>query len=431
GEVSGDTREAVVHIPIDSNEVVIANPFGGLIYIVVPDGAAEGMVTVRLHHAVRSPLYSTTNPLRSSVSAFFDDVNDGHVPWMDAESSKFMYTLPTAMIRTEHNPAEILDVWDEIMDALAILGGRSTDRYRAEWVAPDRMVPFPGTAATASYPMSPGMPAGPTFSDARNNTWWSPLRVLQTGEDAYYKTTPSSFIVLHEFGHLHNYPTLPGEIESNVNLPAVIAYQTVFDASFDEAFKYSIDQRLTLDGAALDWMVSPNFPSGEIGVDPDYGQERQYQSRGHAKWVEIAQLFSWESLGAINGVYVQRGIDQGRSYDYYITPDDMVTTASTVLGVNVAPLFEFWGITLSASVRTELMNLPASNLIRQRLEHYRDLVPNNNSAFRDLYDAELADNFDDPNDHHHQRYQEVLQSYNRSQAEAIRDRIDTILEDHF
>ena len=102
-------------------------------------------------------------------------------------------------------------------------------------------------------------------------------------------------------GHLEHHPTLGNAVESIVHLPMVYFLNKYYDISLDESFKYSAFQRLTMDETTMDWMMTDNFRNNrEIDRDPtmieNVNYEVRYQHRGHAMYVEIADLFGWEAV---------------------------------------------------------------------------------------------------------------------------------------
>jgi hypothetical protein len=164
----------------------------------------------------------------------------------------------------------------------------------------------------------------------------------------------------------------------------------VFNETIDRSFEYSIQQNYNREEAIMDWFISPNFRIGnEMHIDrqfdlgaPDFsGNEMMYQSRGHGKYIEIAALFGWEAVGQINNYYYNLGISYG------IERDDFILNASKQLNINMAPLFHIWGFIPSEEILTELRALPPSNEIKERIQHYRTIVPRNKEDFVAYFNA--------------------------------------------
>jgi len=162
---------------------------------------------------------------------------------------------------------------------------------------------------------------------------------------------------------------------------------TKFGFDLDYAFAasrgYQKNSNRTLDNTAVAWMTSFNFSPKE---QPMASGEKAYQLKGHAKFVDIARLFGWEGLDAfwysINEDY-ENGIHWSK---HGSDIDDLILRWCESVGVDLRPLFHFWGTHpvdsagLEAAVAAK--NLPVSGAIYDTLVHYKSLVPADNEAFR-------------------------------------------------
>ena len=368
----------------------ITNPFGGPIYIKVPEKSNLGNVTIDFSNVVKMPYFSTKTGAETSLATYQTELAKDHVKWVDWESDNFMTTITRTMANYVNeqlnDPTEILSKWSDTFQVFQDISGRPSKRIRAEYIRFDRMNPAPGTWAAASYPMFLEGNDPIALGDANSqthviNVGFQASDIYAQGEKGY---GGSHFIILHEMGHLHNLPTLPDEVESNVNFPAAAVYNLVFNETIDRSFEYSIQQNYNREEAMMDWFISPNFRIGnEMHIDrqfdlgaPDFsGNEMMYQSRGHGKYIEIAALFGWDAVRKINQYYYNLGISYG------VERNDFILNASKQLNINLAPLLHIWGFIPSEETLTELVALPSSNEIKERIEHYRTIVPRNKEDF--------------------------------------------------
>jgi hypothetical protein len=160
----------------------------------------------------------------------------------------------------------------------------------------------------------------------------------------------------------------------------------------DEAFKYSSFQLMTLDQAAFDWMITHNFRrNANMGCDPveppGACDELQYQHRGHAKYIEMAKHYGWSSIHGMNKVfYDQDVINPGVWDDIFKNPDEMIAAASNAQGVNLSPLFHFWGLAPSPQLAMQLDTTygPDPQLCKM-LKHYKTIVPTSVSDVEKFY----------------------------------------------
>ncbi len=385
--------------PVNTTETLVANPFGGGIYLVVPDGLDLGVIDVEVAGAVRMPMYSTLGlPGHSdNLGDFTDDLNSWYVPWFELHGRNFSSTLIMNVAHLYTDPGLVLTTYEDAFDQINRMAGRPLERFRPEWLAFDRFVPIQGTALPASYPMYPDRDIGERFEFFEDDTHWgSPLMVLRP--DFFDPAGPLlnqrlyNYTLWHEWGHLHGLPTLEfQEQESNVHLLAAIVYNQTLGADLDTALARSGFQQYGFDEAALDVMFSPNWQDGiRLGAGMQvYGifdSELRYQTRSWARLVEIAGLYGWDALGAIHQKFYDRGVALGTAVNYGLEDDDFIETGSAALNLNLAPIFDFWGVPPSPAAVERLSDLPVPSAFMARLANYRGLAPRNLAQFQEVYD---------------------------------------------
>jgi hypothetical protein len=145
----------------------------------------------------------------------------------------------------------------------------------------------------------------------------------------------------HEQGHAYLFPKFGGETESAVNLLHVPVWNRKFGKSMDEAFRGSMGSTRTfqtLDTTAMVWMCVFNFSPREL---PMASAEKSYQLKGHAKFVDIANLYGWDVLGKFWGIMVD---NEENNISYATDNDSMLFRLCQAVGKDIRPLFHFWGI---------------------------------------------------------------------------------------
>lgn len=389
----------------------IASPFGGPIYFRVPDKSNLGILSISLSNVVKMPFFSIKSGSETSLSEYQKDLADNYVKWVDWESDNFMTTITRPMANLVQNelnsPTTILLKWNETFKVFNEVAGRPSERIRAEYIRFDRMNPVWGTWSGASYPMflyhnDPMDPLDAAKNSHVINVGFGGENVYKQGEYGY---GGEHYIILHEMGHLYQMPTLPDETESNVNFPAAAIYNLVFNEPIDASLEYSIQQRLNREESVMDWFISPNFRSGKemhykdrsfnLGGLDFTGNELMYQSRGHAKYIEIAALFGWDAVGKINKYYYDLGLDTSVFPDikaHYPERDPFMLQASKSAGINLLPLFHIWGMIPSSDIIEELSTLEYPQEIKNRILQYRSIVPRNKAAFVSYYNTMRAKN---------------------------------------
>ncbi len=358
---------------IESTEVRVASPLGGGIYIEVPEHADAGIVEVQIKNAVRSPYFSAKSFHSTSLAEWQNTERHHPAPWADFQSEKFMMQVPTSWIYHFDDPVTLMQDWDKAMDAINDLMGYPRRTRETMYLQVDLL--FRASVYAPGYP-SVNITYNPDTDYGGNVNHF----LLKGPQYAAHQT-------FHEEGHGYLFVKFPGEMESNVNLLHVAVWHQKFGYDLDYAFAASLgyhgNPNRTLDNTAVAWMTSFNFSPKEVPMDT---AEKAYQLKGHAKFVDIVRLFGWEGLNAfwysIN-VDFENGIEWSR---HGSDIDDLILRWSESVGVDLRPLFHFWGVhprnpaALEADLAAE--NLSPSAKIYDVLIHYKSLVPADNTTFQ-------------------------------------------------
>ncbi len=358
--------------PIDAPTIKVANPYGGGIYIEVPFRADAGLIDVTVTGAVRSPYFSAKSFHQTTPAEWL--VERAHVaPWADFQSDKFMTQVPRKWIYNHPDPAKMLADWDKAMDAINDLMGFPHLRGKETMY-----LQVDVTMRASVY--APGYPAVNVTDNPNNERGGYHTNYLVRGPGVSSTAANWEF---HEQGHAYFFPKFGGESESNVNLLHVPMLQEKFGYDLDTAFRGSLgsnNKYITLDTTAMAWMCVFNFAPRRL---PMASAEKSYQFKGHAKFVDIARLYGWDGLGDYWRSFME---DDANGVSYPDTTDAKLLRLSRHVGRDIRPLFHFWGIfpqnnsTLGEALAAEGI-LPSPE-IRDRLLHYKTLVPANNAEFR-------------------------------------------------
>lgn len=359
--------------PIDNVTTEIASPLGGGIYIEVPYGIEEGLVTVDFQNTVRAPFYSNSAARQTTLSEWQNTERAHPGAWADFETDKFMLTVPTDWIYNFSDPVTLMNNWDLAMDACSDMQGLPRIRpktvlYCIIDVTLDANVYSPG------YPQS--------------NDNWTPTSTAGGNKDHNYLNGPkfANHVHLHEFGHAAYISKFNGEVEAVVNLFYVPVHNRMFNVPLEEAFGRSLNTNsgssMNRKHAAINWVVNELFRNG----NPMTGTQMKYQHRGYAKYVEIAALFGWDALGDFwksVAVDAENGITYSRNSD---PADSRILRMSRAADCDLRPLIHFWGVHpvnaagLAADIQSE--GLKPSAAIYDRLKYYQSVVPMTAAEFK-------------------------------------------------
>lgn len=393
--------------PIQSETaVVVANPLGGALYIRSPYPSELGVVTINVTGGVvQGPIFQMTS-LKTTTESDWEAVRGPNLtyaaPWVDLESETFFMQVPSIWI-TEYSFAhvqELMTNYTLITEAISEIVGIPPDRRNnyALYISVDRYIRYGGYGI--GYPqvndLAPANENGPQLSgfhgrDGAANFWMvtNPLH---------------SATCYHEYGHsqLYGYSMYSGERESIVHVPYTYARNTIYGENMDVSFADSIYGMnpnrvllpvMSVDRAAIDWMVRENFREGnEMDRSNTETDEIRYQHRGHVKYADMARLFTWQP---IKDMYHQEHLDEiygnpdpcpGLSSD-----DDRTLRFSIEAGVDLTALIHFWGrhpddeTALKQCMISGGRNLQPSDLVRDQIERYATIVPMNQTAFEEYF----------------------------------------------
>jgi hypothetical protein len=400
--------------------------------MLVPEEDDFGYFDITINGAVKSPYFSTREGKGTDLSVWQAELAEQSVKWVDIESDKFMTTLPIDVLDgispgsiNLTDPRLMMEKWDEVADGFNYVGGRPQERSRAEYIISDTRIPDGGYGT--------GYPA--VYNDDDKGMMLIALLENEPHKIGGVRT------MFHEMGHLEWHPTLGNATESIVHLPAVYIWNKYYDLPLDTAFKYSAFQNLTMDQTTIDWIITDNFRNNiEISCDPTMNpsvcHEVRYQHRGHAMYVEIADLFGWSAIHNTHKVfYDEWKVNTQKDWGFMgmvngnqITDDELILAASNANNVNMAPLFHFWGRQPSEELTNQLKNLPESKEIYCRLQYYKSMAPTDLSSFQTWYDA----NYVSVGGVQQVRYDYAINNFDKDNyGSAIQDQIDLIINSYF
>jgi autotransporter-associated beta strand protein len=370
--------------PITSTTIKVASPYGGGIYIEVPFGASAGVGTVTVTGGVRAPYFSAKSFHQTTATEWTTE-RTHPAPWADFQSDKFMFQVPRKWIynMTGAQATQLMVDWDKAMDAINDLMGFDRNRGKETMYCQTDVI-------LRSSVHAPGYPAVNVTSNVNSE-------VSPAGYAGNYlvrgpaTTLTAANIEFHEQGHAYGFPKFGGESESNVNLLQPAMLYRGFGKTIDEAQNGSFGSGrpfITVDTTAIAWMCVFSFSPNEI---PMQDGEKDYQHKGHAKWMDIARIYAtpsnpnagWEKLDAYWRSFM---LDDANNVSYGKGTDDYLLRLSRAVGKDIRPLFHFWGIhpqnpsALAAALAAE--NLLPDPAIKNKLLHYKSIIPANNAAFR-------------------------------------------------
>ncbi len=185
-----------------------ASPFGGLVYLEVPDNAIPGTASLTVAGAVEAPLYEHGKTTAEEWKA----IRERPGPWAELATAKVILTVPSSQVRGLDDPVSVMALWDRLLDAAADLAAIPQDRRR-----PERYVADVEISVGYMHSLYPIM----THLDA------APVMVSREKMMANHKGVPWG--LAHELGHNHQQDswTFEGTGEVTNNLFSLYLMETV------------------------------------------------------------------------------------------------------------------------------------------------------------------------------------------------------------
>lgn len=408
---------------INATEVRVANPLGGGIYIEVPYEADAGVVEVTVKHAARSPYFSA-KPFHRTTNQQWREVERNHrSPWVDFQSEKYMMQLPRSWVYALDDPTTLMNNWDKSLDAFNDVMGRP-HLFGREILYNQVDTQLRGRA------FHPGYPSGNRAYDPTKDYGGNHGHFLVQGPQHAHSYE------FHELGHAFLFPKWAGGREAAVNFPHVGVMVNAFGMGLQEAFRSSrsvTNEFMTLETTAIAWMMSNHFVAD--GLMRNY--ERQYQLKGHAKYVDVVRLFGWEAITRFFRSAEQDYMD-GKPWPKDSAGEDgdrYTFRLSQAAGADLRPLIHFWGIPIVNRAKSDAAfkqaGIEPSAKVYDHLMKYKALIPEDNAAFR-AYALKWWGKEPDPKGYTTQRnHAERWNDYDEAYAKKVHATVQAILDDYF
>lgn len=312
---------------IESKKTVISSPFGGLIYIVVPEECKLGKVSLKIGGAVQAPRYVLGD---TATGAWKNEIRNYPGPWAELETSKVILTLPSEAIRKLDDPEKLMMFWDKVLDACADLADWPRERPRPERYVADRQI-------SAGY-MHSGYPI---------MTWLDVIHHEVDLESLKSNAKGMNWGFFHEMGHNHQSGdwTFEGTGEVTVNLFSLYVLETVC----------GIVPRDTRPQMSTEGMANAYKKYAEAGKSFETWKSDPFLAL--AMYVQIKDQFGWDAYKKVFAEY-RKLPDNERPKNDDGKRDQWLVRLSRTVGRNLGPFFDAWGIPTSKTARDTISELP-------------------------------------------------------------------------
>lgn len=313
---------------IAATETRVASPFGGLIFLDVPEGHSLGAFDATILRGVPALTYQSGVTSAADWEAM---KRTAKAPWADLAGRFVAITVPRESAAKVKDPAELMAFWDEMM-RLCFAFYAAPPRDKPERYCTD--VQIGGGYMHSGYPIMTFLDVADTFCDVEK------LR----GKGATWG-------FFHEMGHNFQESdwTFSGTGEVTNNLFALYASEKLNGVTPDtyglahpsmtrEAQARSLAKYLA-DGAKFEtWQDTPFLAL--------------------TMYAQLREAFGWEPFTRLFAEYrtlkpsERPGSDEAKR-------DAWMVRFSRQVGKNLGPFFQAWGVPTSEAARRSIASLPA------------------------------------------------------------------------
>jgi hypothetical protein len=315
--------EITVEVPASEKSTLAANPFGGPIYVVVPEGCTAGRVRVQIRGGVPAPRFLLGE---TSLAEWRDAQRARPAPWAELGSRKLWISVPSSAVRALEDPEALMRFWDAALDAQAELVGIPKERPRPERFVADRQIS--AGYMHSGYPVMTHLDVIDAVVDREG---------LIRGEHIW------GFV--HELGHnlQRGEWTFDGTGEVTNNVIGL----------------YSIERICQLPQGERGHPGLNNPPSLEryIANGAKFEQWKSDPFLALAMYVQVRDAFGWEPFQKAFASYLPLTKDERPENDEE-KRDMWLVRLSEATGKNLGPFFQVWGVPTSDKARKSVERLP-------------------------------------------------------------------------
>ncbi|XP_040596374.1 TRPM8 channel-associated factor 3-like isoform X2 [Mesocricetus auratus] len=295
--------------------------YGGLLYVTVPNKYNRDDVSVTISGAVSAPYFKIGE---TTQEEWKDLIKSSEAPWGELATDNIILTIPTECLKMLRDPYPLLQLWDEIVQAVAKLAAVPFPFKRPERVVLDKQISL--GYLHSGYPVMGHISIAEGIIDEiaiRSHGIWG---------------------VAHELGHNQqkgrwNFP--PYTTEALCNLWSIYVHETVLNIHRDQAHPslkpelrmQRIKTHLNMGAPLSNWVVWTALET----------------------YLQLQEGFGWEPFIQIFADYrVLSNLPKGNEGKMNL----WVKKFSEVVQKNLAPFFEAWGWPVQNDVAESLTYLP-------------------------------------------------------------------------
>ena len=314
-----------VEKPINYEEIQVASAFGGLIYIEVPNNCKAGPVEVVISNAVASARYVQGE---TAIGNWNRELATTLAPWAEIQGKYVTISVPTSSARKIKDPKALMAFWDRMMK-LCYTFYSAPIRLRPERYCPD--VEIGGGYMHSGYPIMTHMDVADTFCDLakleQKGTTWGFYHEMGHNFQESAWTWDGCGEVTNNFFSLYGSEKLNGETP-----------ETYSGAMTPKEVNQRLTKYLASGAHYRDWKDDPFLAL--------------------VMFAELREQFGWEIFTRLFAEYRTLRPEEEPKTDIE-KRDRWMVRFSKLVGKNLGPFFNAWGVPTSDAARASIANLPS------------------------------------------------------------------------
>jgi hypothetical protein len=314
--------EITVSRPIDAPETRIANPFGGLVYVEVPDKTPGFVLAITIEGAQGAPNFV----LGQTTAEQWAKQRMKPAPWAELDCGRVILTVPSSAIRELNDPEPLAKFWDRAVELQDELAGTQHLRKRPERIVADVQI-------SAGY-MHSGYPIMTHLQSATDAV--NLARIQQNGWGHF-----------HELGHNHQSSdwTFEGTGEVTCNIFTLCVMEKLCGRAPGQGHEEMVPAKAAR-RLALHLRGENKWERWKS--DPFLALTMYHQLRAG---------FGWETFQKIFAEYRDLPRDQRPKTDQ-AKRDQWLLRWSHKTGRNLGPFFQAWGVPVTDGALAKTADLP-------------------------------------------------------------------------
>lgn len=316
--------------PMNAGKNEVFNPFGGMIYIEVPENYQGENLTLQIAGAVEAPFFKLGS---TSLEEWKNKIRYAPAPWGEIEGNNFAFTVESEYLKDLENPDEVAKFWDKIQAANRDLVDWDIKKPHKMRLAFDRQISL--GYMHSGYPIMAHV--GKDYVDEQANI----INLTDTKKWGF----------VHELGHNHQESawTFDGTTEVTCNLFSMYALETVMNAKNEQAIE-------TLRFSMLRKLWEKYLNEGK-----SFETWKKEPFIALMMYKQLIENYGWDALKRVFKKYKQMPKDALPKNDDE-KRDVWLKVYSETVGENLSGFFDAWNIPISEKAKNELTQLPNADV---------------------------------------------------------------------